>query len=125
MALHQHGGVANPHDAAVVAHEPVFDLEPISGALRPPILLEHALPIVGMDHLPPGLRAGHPLARGASRELFDPGRHVREAMTVLRIELVGEVRDDRELLDELPVAFLGELLFGDVDHDALVDRSAA
>ena len=125
VAFDQEGGVPYPHDRSVRTQEPVLDLEALSGSLRPSVLLQDPIPVVGMDQLHPRVRLRHPFARRDAGQLLDLRRDVRQPVVAVRILLVGEVGHDRQLLDQLPVALLRPLLLGDVEHHALVEGAPA
>ncbi len=121
VALDHHRGVADPHDRPVTPQEPVFDLEPLARALRPAVLLLHAFAVVRVDQLGPRLGPRHPLAGRDAGQLLDLRRHVRQDVVAVRILLVGEIRHDGQLLDQLPEPLLRALLLGDVEHHPGVD----
>jgi hypothetical protein len=58
-----------------------------------------------MDQLPEQARHGEPLLRAVAEDLLNLGAHVQGVRA--RIVEVVDIRDERELLDERPVAKLG------------------
>ena len=98
------GVVANPDDPSVVGEDAVLHRPPLLPGIE--VLLrarEGRLSVFGMEHGGEE-RLLHPCFGRVPEDLLDAWADVRRR--ACRVRLVG-VHDDRELLDELPVALLG------------------
>jgi hypothetical protein len=102
VALDHHRGVSDPYDRPVTPQESVLDLEPLAGALRPAVLLLNAFAVVRVDQLVHVSGPCHPVAGRDAGQLSIFGATYGRAWVAVRILLVGEVRHDRQLLDQLP-----------------------
>jgi hypothetical protein len=62
--------IANPHEAAVGAEQAVLGYEVPAGFVRGPVLLDHPLAVVRMQHVDPDVGTRHPLRGRDPKDLF-------------------------------------------------------
>ena len=121
--------VVHPHDASVPRVEAVIGAERLAGHPRFLVRGQHSLSIVGMQERHEQRRVGHPLLDRIAEHRLDLRARVDVgAGGVDPIDVDGE----RELLDERPVAGLGQpngivgsLSLGDVEREPLSERHSA
>ena len=96
--------VADPDDAPVAGDHPVFDRERGEGVDAELFLGFEPVAVVGVDAAPPQLVVLQPLVRGEAQQALDLRRDVEPAAVG---PVLGQIRDDRQALDQPAVARLG------------------
>ena len=101
--VYLHRMIVHPHDVAVGGHDPVLDVEGLAGLVGLDRAGEHAVSVLGVQHLHPQIRIEKALLGGVPGELLVLRADVERGAEI--VHGVGVDRD-RELLDEGAVALL-------------------
>ena len=103
LVVDEHGGVMDPHGAAVARGQAIFAVERSAALVHRCECRQHPLAIVRIQQVAEKIRVGHPFRRRVSDQVCNLRADVHGAAGVQPLD----IRDERQLFDEPPVAQLG------------------